>query len=366
MKTKIHHNISTLPESYSGIFAVAAKQSIFFSRPWFDNFIETVVKKDMQPYTITAIEDGERDEPRALFLTQLSIEKKGPFTRNKLCSLSNYYTSLFGPILDYQETNIGELCEKLIEGLLQQNPKLDIIDLNPLEVDAPVHKALKTAFKKKGWITQEYFCFGNWFLPSEGLNIDDYIASRPSKLRNTLKRKKKKFDKEPGSRIEIITNINNMQEALEAFQSVYEKSWKEPEPYTEFLPGLVETLAKNGLLRLGVAWINDKPAAAQLWIVNDCTASIFKLAYDPEFNKLSVGSLLTLTLMEHVLEKDKVKEVDYLTGDDKYKQDWMSHRRERFGLIAFNPHSAAGLLTAAKNIIGHTIKSFYKKITGSK
>jgi len=41
-----------------------------------------------------------------------------------------------------------------------------------------------------------------------------------------------------------------------------------------------------------------------------------------------------------------VHEIDYLTGDDTYKKDWMSHRRERWGIIAFNPRTPRGLLGA--------------------
>jgi hypothetical protein len=35
-------------------------------------------------------------------------------------------------------------------------------------------------------------------------------------------------------------------------------------------------------------------------------------------------------MLEHALGGDKVSEVDYLTGDDNYKSNWMSHRRERW------------------------------------
>ncbi len=358
MKTKVYYNIDELPENYSDIFDVAAKQSVFLSKFWFDNFIENVVKKDMASYAIIAVEDDVNNEARALMLVLFHTEQKGVFTSKKLSGMGNYYTSLFGPILDYSGDNIEELCENLIAGILQLDLKFDITDLSPLEYNGIVYKALNHAFKKRGWITQEYFCFGNWFLPSEKLSIDDYIANRPSKLRNTLRRKKKKFDKEPDAHLEIITETENIEKAIDAFQCVYEKSWKNPEPYKEFLPGLITACANNKVLRLGIAWIGNKPAAVQLWIVANGTASIFKLAYDPEFNRLSVGSLLTLALMEHVLEKDKVKNVDYLTGDDKYKQDWMSDRRERFGIIAFNSRSVIGLLSAVTNIIGRSIKHF--------
>ena len=37
-------------------------------------------------------------------------------------------------------------------------------------------------------------------------------------------------------------------------------------------------------------------------------------------------------LMEYVIDTDKVDEIDFLTGNDRYKQDWMSERRERWEL----------------------------------
>ena len=41
--------------------------------------------------------------------------------------------------------------------------------------------------------------------------------------------------------------------------------------------------------------------------------------------------------------------VDFLKGDDAYKQDRMSHRRERWGLLAMNPRTARGLLGIARH-----------------
>jgi hypothetical protein len=36
--------------------------------------------------------------------------------------------------------------------------------------------------------------------------------------------------------------------------------------------------------------------------------------------------------MEYVIDIDRVEEIDFLTGNDAYKQDWMSERREHWGL----------------------------------
>jgi CelD/BcsL family acetyltransferase involved in cellulose biosynthesis len=56
--------------------------------------------------------------------------------------------------------------------------------------------------------------------------------------------------------------------------------------------------------------------------------------------------------MQHVMDVDGVREVDYLTGDDNYKKDWMSHRRERVGLIAFDTSRPRGVLAWARHHAG--------------
>ena len=85
-------------------------------------------------------------------------------------------------------------------------------------------------------------------------------------------------------------------------------------------------------------------------MVVDSAASIYKMAYDERFAKESVGTVLSGLLMEHVIEVDKVKVVDYLSGDDAYKRDWMSHRRERWGIMAFNLRTPRGVLAAARHV----------------
>ncbi len=63
--------------------------------------------------------------------------------------------------------------------------------------------------------------------------------------------------------------------------------------------------------------------------------------------------------MQHVIEVDQVREIDYLSGDDAYKQDWMSHRRERWGILAFNLRTFKGVLAACKHIGGRRLKSIF-------
>ena len=88
------------------------------------------------------------------------------------------------------------------------------------------------------------------------------------------------------------------------------------------------------------------------------TAYIFKLAYHEDYKGLSPGTVLTAHMMQRVIEEDGIARIDYLSGDDAYKADWMSVRKEQYGLAAYNPRTPAGLALLA----GHTLKQLAKKL----
>jgi hypothetical protein len=253
----------------------------------------------------------------------------------ELKALTNYYASLYTPLVSSGADRSGAARE-LVRQLRTLRPS--VVDLAPLASEDM--EVMAGAFG--GWYAKRYFCFGNYHMQCEGLKFADYMAARPSQLHNTWTRKSKKF---PG-RIEIITGADGLERGIQAYQTIYGKSWKVPEPYPAFVPGWLRICGERGLLRLGLAWLEDVPIAAQFWFVWRRRAFIFKLAYDEAHSKYSAGTILSARLFQLVLEEDRVIEIDYLTGDDDYKRSWMSERRERTGLLACNLGSPRGALRA--------------------
>ena len=132
---------------------------------------------------------------------------------------------------------------------------------------------------------------------------------------------------------------HDLDQLLKAYQRIYDHSWKVPEPHRQFVPQLISDCAKAGHLRLGLLNIEGKPVATHFWIVKNGTAYIYKLAHDTHFDHYSPGTLLMAHMVKHVMEKDNVNRLDFLSGDDAYKRDWMTLRREKFEITAFNPSS---------------------------
>lgn len=350
--------LGDLPEEASRLFEQAsANRGLFFSRPWFDNLAATGLETNasFRIYTV-------RDQTTGRLALILPLrEAPARFGLRRLEGMANWYSSLYGMIAA-SSTSLEQPLQQLAYAIAQELPCWDVLDLHPLDPCDPLFDATLDALRKAGMATQRYFCFQNWYLDVAGRSYDAYAGELPSRLRNTLKRKGRQLEKSRRAQFDVVTGGDRLETAIAAYQAVYAASWKSPEPAPDFVPGLIRTCAAQGWLRLGIATVDGIPAAAQLWIVCDRVASIYKLAYDERYANLSVGSLLTERLMRHVIDVDGVAEVDYLTGDDAYKRDWMSLSRERCGIIAFNLRSGRGLAAAALHLGGSKLKGALRRL----
>ena len=265
-----------------------------------------------------------------------------------LRSLSNYYSGLYGPMAG----EAGEPSAGLAPALRALRPG-GSLRLQPLDADASWLAALERELRRNGWWTSRFFAFANWYQPVPAGGFDAYWAARPSPLRHSVERGQRRLQRAGAWRIDIHTAAGPaLDEAARAYAEVYAQSWKQAEQPAGFVPALIQRAAQQGWLRLGVLWLDGRPLAAQLWLVHGGSACIFKLAYVDGTQKLSPGSVLTAALMRHAMDVDRVQEVDYLSGDDAYKADWMAHRRERVGLLAFDQRHPMGWLQAARHGLG--------------
>lgn len=265
-----------------------------------------------------------------------------------LLSLSNYYSCVFGPDNNsdfFVQSSAAQWATYI--RVLRGIPGSDKVTLEPLDTESLWFAEIRNVFRRHGFLTFDFFCFGNWYQPVPKNGFLSYWADRPSALRNSVARGKRRLNAASAWRIDVHTShsaalLGDLEDAIKAYESVYARSWKSPEPCSDFIPGLVRMAAQQGWLRLGILWFDGQPAAAQLWLVANGKANIYKLAYVQNLERFSVGSILTAALMQHVMDIDKVYEVDYLSGDDAYKADWMSQRRERVGLMIFDLRKIGG------------------------
>ena len=244
----------------------------------------------------------------------------------RLTALSNYYSFAWRPV--WRGPPKAELVDILARGL---KARAAMLEFGPLPMEDGSAALIADALRRAGWVVDVTATGANHWLDTKGRSFADWWAARPGALRSTVQRKAKKG-------LVAIEIHQDFSDALwNEYEAVYNASWKPPEGYPDFIRDWARREAARGTLRLGIARIDGVAAAAQFWIVDDGIAYINKLAHSTGHDALSPGTLLTHALFERAFDTDKVARIDFGTGDDGYKRDWMEESAALMTVRAYDP-----------------------------
>lgn len=257
-----------------------------------------------------------------------------------LVALANWYNFTWRPVFAFTNNAVERMA---LLRLLAKQAKAHSrrLTLAPLPDEDGSASDVEAAFATTGWSVFREVCDQNHILAVNGRSFDAYWEGRPSRLKNTVKRK----GKTGAVTIRIDTEYST--EGWSDYERVYARSWKPEEGSPEFLRQLAEREGASGALRLGLAYIDGKPVAAQFWTVENGKALIHKLAHDERHMQASPGTLLSAALFQHVIDTDRVDLIDFGTGNDAYKAEWMEEVRNRYRLEIFWPNHPANWLHIA-------------------
>lgn len=260
-----------------------------------------------------------------------------------LAALSNWYAFTWSDL-----ATAGADRGALLEALARNLPASRVV-LGKLPDEDGTATRLEHAFRRAGWLVLREACDTNHVLPVAGRSYADYLAERPGALRTTLKRKARKVE------VEILTAFRS--DAWEAYEAVYAASWKPVEGDPALLRRFAEAEGAAGRLRLGLARHEGAAVAAQFWTVESGTAYIHKLAHLESAKPLSAGTTLSAALFEQVIDRDRVDCVDFGTGDDPYKRDWMEQVRPRWRLTCLRARDPRNWATLGKALARKLVSS---------
>lgn len=339
-------DFSALPAPLAGLFARAGRHSLFAQPFWYHVLARHGIDKG---WRVRLYLDDEA-APRAALVCYWT-----PGSR-RLHGLSTYYSCEHGPLLDPDDPAPLDSLRRLAQALEDERPRWDAVQLAGLDPAAPGFALLRDAFGAAGWSPHPYFDSGTWYEATSGLRFADYLAQRPPALRNTWRRKAAKLKADAATAIDVCEGIAGLDAAIDAYETVYRASWKGREPHPAFVPALIRAAAPLGAVRLGILRAAGRPVAAQLWLLWDGRATIYKLAHDREFDAASPGTVLTMAMMERVLDEDRPAEIDFGRGDDPYKRLWLGRRRERWGLLIANCATVRGMALGLRQRAGALVR----------
>ncbi len=327
-----YERLAALPVPLAALFA-PIDADLFASRAWYEASIADALPPDAAPLFVPA---GQA----ALF--PMRRDEGG----RRLQSLTTPYSCLYRPLLreGLDDAALRE-AGRAFGAFCRDWP---VVRLDALPADWPPLGPLCAGIRAAGMVVRRFDHFGNWHEMLRGRDWAQYLAARPGRLRETIRRKLRRSE----ATFSLIRGGAGLEGGIAAFEAVYQRSWKEPEPFPRFNAGLMRRTAAQGLLRLGLLHVGAEAVAAQLWVVEGGRASVLKLAHDEAFKPLSPGTVLTASMIRTLIEEDAPGELDFGRGDDPYKQDWTSERRQRIGLLLLNPRRPRGLAELARHWAG--------------
>lgn len=261
---------------------------------------------------------------------------RGTANIRRLQSLSNWYSFGWRPETVGDTALTAALAEDVARQLLAIASRLDL---------SPVRDGDRTwltpALRRAGWLVDAATTSANHRLVIGDQGFDAWWATRPGRLRSTVKRK----GRDLGAAIRIERSFRDAD--WRAFEDVYGASWKVAEGQPDLLRAFAKHEADAGRMRLGLLTHEGEVIAAQFWTMERTRAFIHKLAHRPDHDRRSPGTLLTHALVAACVA-DGAREIDFGTGDDPYKHDWSDRVDPLHHIVALNPRRPAAWPAIAK------------------
>ena len=267
-----------LPSGLADVFYKCSGNSFFSLPAWYD----LMSRHGVLEGTEIRIYTDERPASATAILLQNATGK----ARRSLVSLTNAHSpehaTLTGPGAD-----LDAAIDAVLSEIFAERPQWDCLRLAELDPRDASYAILVGGLRRAGLFVESTFDSGTWYEDTAGLSFADYLAARPSELRNTWRRKRRTLDRSNRLTTGFFGYDLGLDQALADYQTIYAASWKPPEYFPEFVPGLIRLAGPLGALRLGIYYIDRVPAAAQFWILWNSRAVICKLAHDKRFDDLS-------------------------------------------------------------------------------
>jgi CelD/BcsL family acetyltransferase involved in cellulose biosynthesis len=137
----------------------------------------------------------------------------------------------------------------------------------------------------------------------------------------------------------IYRDVDSTKEAVKMFFELHQKRWLfkrsqgmiSSPSVRNFFSDICRCFAENGWLNLSFLMADDKPISSLFGFEYDSKYYAYLSGFDPAYYKYSPGNLLIMHVAEDCIRR-KLKEYDFLRGNEFYKRSWASLIRKNIEL----------------------------------
>ena len=184
-------------------------------------------------------------------------------------------------------------------------------------------------------------------LPS---TFDEYLADRPSTMRNSLRRAWRRLEKQ-GVVYRSVPR-GEIESALDDLRRLHEMRFGSTSgllPEFDAFSRAVTRGAESGEASVHELRFEGEAIASEVWFEVAGVASFYQSGRDPDQRWKGSGTVLKARIIEQMCERH-VRIIDLLRDDEPYKRDWASGARDVVQLDASHGRSAQ-LASAAMPVV---------------
>jgi len=357
MVVRVYASLEALPPPLLSFLDGAAKENFFHGIAWYRAVLQASGPSTDEPRLYVAECQGR---PAAVLVTR-ERRRAGKFRTHMLLGPSHgSYAVAYAPRLDPELGQAG--LNAIAAEIARVSPPFHVLRFDVLDPVAPEFAAFRAAWREAGMIVQRFRNPDTSRENVSGLTLDNLIARRSPQMLPSIARLRRRLARSARGRFELVTGGPDLNSALIDYALVDLQSRQDAEPYSECVSRVMRAAASAGALRLGLYYIDDEPAAAQIWIVSGGVATLWRLHLAKNFAALCVGAALMLEMLRHLLAVDRVRQIEFGPGHGVQGRTCRARNRERAGLLVFNPRTLKGLIAATRHIGGHAAMSGLRRL----
>ena len=169
-----------------------------------------------------------------------------------------------------------------------------------------------------------------------------YAAKTSSRRRNLHRRRRRQLDELGEIEIVSIVGETELAASLTDLFRIHDLRWAGRPDRSDFttnrgLPFNVDAMARfarAGIARVLMMKLDGRAIAFQYYLVFERRMFFYRLAFDPDYARWSPGLLTTLAAIE-AAAAEGVERVEFLGGDERYKQDLADSNDPLYECIGF-------------------------------
>jgi len=313
--------LESIKEIWNELLRKSHTYAPYLTYGWFTTAWQCL-DSDKELHVIVVKDDGEIISI-APFLN--SRKKFLGISVNKLCYIRNANT----PFQDFILTTKKEESITLILDYLKKKSRLwNIIELDEMRADSITTELLRNICSSNGLSYHEEFKYNSWYLPIEQ-TWEECLAKLKSKTKKEFKRKLNRLERLGDLRLDIITNLEEINSHLKIYLDLYERTWKGREKNPELYYKIAEFFSKENSFFLYTLLLNDKPIAYLYSIKMNNILYGIKTTYDPSYYAFSPGIVLFYKSIQSMYDQGDIIEFEIGRGEEQFKKEWtdLSHKQ---------------------------------------